>query len=71
MGKDIKIEHSDSSSSLPPALLPPLLLVIPPTPHPPPPTPSSNLNLDRNLIMGLLIMAIYTVLFEKLYTILR
>ena len=31
----------------------------------------SNWNLDRNLIMALLIMAICTVLFEKLYTILR
>ena len=29
-----------------------------------------GLNLDRNLIMALLIMAIYLVLFEKLYTIL-
>ena len=30
-----------------------------------------NWNLDRNLVMALLIMAIYTVLFEKLYIILR
>ena len=30
-----------------------------------------NWSLDRNLIMALLILAIYTVLFEKLYTILR
>ena len=30
-----------------------------------------NWSLDRNLIMALLIMAIYTVMFEKLYTILR
>ena len=30
-----------------------------------------NWSLDQNLIMALLIMAIYTVMFEKLYTILR
>ena len=30
-----------------------------------------NWSLDWNLIMALLIMAIYTVMFEKLYTILR
>ena len=30
-----------------------------------------NWRLDRNLIIALLIMAIYAVLFEKVYTILR
>ena len=30
-----------------------------------------NWSLDKNLIMALLITAIYTVMFEKLYTILR
>ena len=30
-----------------------------------------NWSLDQNLIMASLIMAIYTVIFEKLYTILR